>query len=112
MARLTAEQILARKLGQEEVDLGDGATVLVRGLNHNEAHQVNQRGDARERDVEMVHLGMVDPAMSREQVEAWFGSDGPGPLGKVSEAITRLSGLAPGQGKDATKSVPRRRGRG
>jgi hypothetical protein len=112
MARLTREQVLARKLGQEEVDLGDGDTVMVRGLNRDQAHHLQTLEVIREREVYMIAVGMADPEMTEEDVAAWFAGDEAGALDKIAKVITRLSGMADGQGKDATKSVPRRRGRG
>ena len=111
MARLTREQILARRLGFEDVDLGDGDTVQVRGLNRDEAHHLQSLETVRDRDVYLIATGMVDPEMTEEDVAAWFAQDATGPINDVGAAITRLSGMAPGQGKDATKSVPRGRGR-
>lgn len=112
MAHLTREQLLARKLGQEVVDLGDGGTVLVRGLNRAEAHAMTERETARDRELYMIATGLLDPQMTEDDVAAWFAADSAGALDLVGKAITVLSGMAPGQGKDATKSVPRRRGRG
>lgn len=113
MAHLTRDEILARKLGRDTVDLGDGATVLVRGLTRAEAHEMTTRDTPRDRELYMIATGMVEPALSEDDVAAWFDADAAGALDVVGKRITELSGMAPGQGKGATKSVPggRRRGR-
>jgi len=107
MARLTREQVLARKLGHGVVDLGDGDTVEVRGLSRDEAHHLQTLEVVRDRDLYMIATGMVDPKMNEDDAAAWFAGDEAGSLEKVANEITRLSGMADGQGKDATKSVPR-----
>jgi len=112
MGQLTREQLLARKIGHEVVDLGDGSTVKVRGLNRDQAHAMQQLDAGRARDLFMIATGMVAPEMSEEDVAVWFTGDETGAIERVSTAIVRLSGMADGQGKDATKSVPRGRGRG
>lgn len=112
MTRATAEQIINHKRGHDEVVLDDGSTVLVRGLAHNEAHALQEIEDARERDVFMLTTALLEPQMTEAQVHAWFALEGAtGELLRVAEKITTLSGRQQGQGKDATKSVPRRRGR-
>jgi len=110
MAVLSREQILARKVaGRTETVELDGGEVVVRGLSRGEASACGKL-DAQD-DVEALalHYGLVDPALSEEDARAWRDQDESGELQKVVDAIQRLSGTAPGQGKDATKSVPRRR---
>lgn len=116
MAVLTREQILARKRGHETVALDpddpDAGEVVVRGLSRDETHEMMQLESVRDRDAFMVATGLVEPAMTTDDVAAWFAEDATGPIDRVAKKITELSGMAAGQGKDATKSVPRRRGRG
>lgn len=114
MAVLTREQILARKVAgrTEVVDLGDGAEVVVRGLSRGEATMLAEppyEGNAAETEIMALHLGIVEPAMSVDDVRAWRDNDVSGAIHEVAAVIQRMSGSAPGQAKDATKSVPRRR---
>lgn len=112
MARLTREQILSAKRGHEEVELADGGTVLVRGMKHAEAHELRKLKTVREQDAFMIATCLLEPEMTLDDVDAWFDVEGSsGDLQRISAAISKLSGLVPGQGKDATKSVPRGRGR-
>lgn len=110
MAVLNREQILARKVAgkTETVDLGDGDAVVVRGLTRGEAGRVGKIDDEQEVECMALHLALVEPALSIEDVRAWQESDEAGVLQLVVDAVQRLSGTAPGQGKDATKSVSRR----
>lgn len=113
MAVLTREQILARKVaGKVETVELDGGDVLVRGLTRGEASACGKLDDQDELEALALHLGLVDPALSLEDVRAWRDKDASGEIQNVVDKIQFMSGTAPGQGKDATKSVPRgRRGR-
>lgn len=106
MTHLTREQILNRKLGRETVELHDGSTVLVRGLVRSEGEKVQQAPEGAGRDAVMFHHGVLEPAMSAEDWLAAFDVLGVGDSNAIAGTIGRLSGMAPGQGKDATKSVP------
>lgn len=110
MAVLSREQILARKVAgkTEEVDLGDGGSVVVRGLTRAEAGRVGKIDDEQEVECTALHLALVEPALSMDDVRAWQESDDSGTIQRVVDVVQRLSGTAPGQAKDATKSVPRR----
>jgi hypothetical protein len=111
MAVLTREQLLARKVAgkTEIVDLGDGSEVVVRGLTRGEAGRVGKIEDEQEVEVTALHLALVEPAMSLDDIRAWQEQDESGVIQRVVDAVQRLSGTAPGQAKDATKSVPGRR---
>lgn len=110
MAVLTREQVLARKVaGRTETVELDGGEVVVRGLSRGEASVCGKLDDQDDVEAMALHLGLVEPALSLEDATAWREQDESGEIQKVVDAIQRLSGTAPGQGKDATKSVPRRR---
>jgi hypothetical protein len=109
MAVLSRAEILARKVHghTEHVDLGDGEEVVVRGLSRGESHELTKRQD----DfawVEMQALawGIVEPEMDFDDVVAWCARDQSGVVQKVINKIQELSGGEPGQGKEATKSLP------
>lgn len=112
MARLTRAAILALAIGHEEVDLGDGDTVEVRGLSRREAAEVQKADEGETRDAVMISLGLVDPVLTVDEVSAWFGTVPAGHANTLAAAIMRLSAMGDGQAKEYTKSVPRRRGRG
>jgi hypothetical protein len=103
---LTREQILARKVGQGVVTLHDGSTVLVRGCTRKEAQRIQDQEEGEPRDAMMISLGMVDPELSHAEVLDWFATAPNGDLLEITRAIMEMSGMGPGQGKEATKSVP------
>ena len=113
---LTREQILARKTAgnvgnTEEYQLSDGSgTVIIRGLTRNEAIRIRESdSDMGKRDDLLISLGLVEPAMSPEDVAAWGEADGQFVvMTELSEAIGRLSGMTEGAGKSR---VPRARKR-
>lgn len=109
MGNLTKEQILARKLGRDVVELPDGSgTVEVRGLNRREALHVSSLDNPYDRDVFLVACGLVDPAMTEEEVKAWGDQDDTGTIEAVSLRIGELSRMVEGAGKSR---VPRARRR-
>jgi hypothetical protein len=110
---LTREQILARKVAgkTEEYKLSDGSgTVVIRGLNRNEAIRIRDSDDELgERDNLLISLGLVEPAMSPAEVAAWGEIEGQFVvMTELSEAIGRLSGMVEGAGKSRV-SRPRKR---
>jgi hypothetical protein len=107
MATLTRAEILARKVGNGIVTLSDGATVEVRGCTRAEARQIQDVEEGDQRDAAMISFGLVDPALTPDEVLAWFADAPNGDILKITGKILELSGMAEGQGKDATKSVPR-----
>lgn len=107
MALLSREQILARKVAgkTEVVPLSDGAEVEVRGLTRGEATETSKLDDNEEIEILALSFGLVTPHLTPADVREWRNADGSGDVQTVVEAIQRLSGSAPGQGKEATKSV-------
>src|SRR5215467_2380523 len=106
--RLTRQEILNRKVGQEEITLSDGSTVLVRGLTRGEGHTVNKLDNTREQEVFALSHCMIDPKLSAEEVADWIDRDAGGELSdfqRIVQAIQRLSLNVKGDQKEATKSV-------
>jgi hypothetical protein len=106
---LTREQILARKVAghTESFKIGDGE-VIIRGLTRNEALLVRAGDNAGEMDNLMISLGMVDPVMTPEDVDAWGEVGDAGTMIRLSNRISELSGMVEGAGKSG---VPRARRR-
>lgn len=110
MSVLTRDQILARKLGQETVSLADGSgEVVIRALTRNEALAVRDAEGTAGRDNLVLHYGVVEPALTMADVEAWVDQDAAGVLADLSERIGRLSGMTADSGKAAYKSAGGRR---
>lgn len=106
MAHLTREQILARKRGRDVVQLHDGETVEVRGISRGDAAAVAETPEGKLRDAVMMSVGMTDPVLSVDDVLEMFEDGKNGDVLLITAKIMELSGMAPGQAKDATKSVP------
>lgn len=102
MAHLTRDQILARKTGRGTVTLPDGSTVAIRALTREEVVRAQDK-PAHERSLYYIAAGMVEPALSLEEVKAWAESAPAGDLVAVEEGIAELSGLTEGAGKRAYK---------
>lgn len=96
----------------ERVELDQGA-VIVRGLSRGEQRAVGRLGDDVDGAEELgLSYALVEPAMTLEDVHEWCQDpDAAADIAAVVAVVHRLSGMAPGQGKDATKSVPRGRSR-
>jgi hypothetical protein len=106
MTHLTRDQILARKSGRDVVTLADGATVEVQGLSRSQAEKLMEAPEGRERDVVMLAMGLTSPRLEPDDIRAMFDDGMNGDVLAISAKILELSGMAPGQAKDATKSVP------
>jgi len=106
MAHLTREQILARKRGRDVVELADGSTVEVKGMSRQDAATIAETPEGEQRDAVMMSLGLVSPQLSPEDCLEMFADGMNGDVLLITGKILELSGMAPGQAKDATKSVP------
>lgn len=84
----------------EDVDLGDGRKVKVRGLTRYELI-LNAKGTDDANLIERRNLVccLVEPKLTDTQAEKWQKSSPPSVIGKVTDAIRRLSGLAEGAQK-------------
>ena len=116
MGALSREAILARKIGHEQVELSGGDYVVVRALKRSEMLAVKGIGGDGDdvaaieaRDNFIISVGMIDPQLTADEVAQLGETLGAADLGKISQRIGQLSGMLEDSGKQATKSVPRRR---
>lgn len=86
-------RLLARRLGEDVVDVDGVGPVRVRGLNRDESIRVGKEADPHKRDRIMLSCGMVDPAMTEEDVAAWQLAAPGGEIEDVSRKIAALSKL-------------------
>jgi hypothetical protein len=109
---LTREEILNRKKAgkTEKYDLNDGSgTVEIRALTRDQALAISTDAETlAEKDNLLIAQGLVNPAMSIEDVAAWAGDESAGVLSGLSQRIAEISGMAEGAGKSR---VPRARRR-
>lgn len=108
---LSRDEILNRKKAgkTEKYALSDGSgEVEVRGLTRDEALAVAAADTLAEKDNTLISLGLVNPALSPDDVAAWAGDESAGVLSGLSQRIAELSGMTEGAGKSG---VPRARRR-
>lgn len=96
------DDLIAGEEETTEVVLPSGGRVKVRGITRYQWMLIGKMadGDGNTAETLLLHFGMVAPALSREQVEDWRKHPGASAtVGKVSDAIRDLSGLAEGSPK-------------
>jgi hypothetical protein len=94
------------------VTLAGGKSVRVRGLSRYEYMLAGKQSQAGgETDVNafeglIVHYGLVEPKLTRSQVEAWQKAPGrSADFARVDEEIMRLSGIREGADKSDLRDV-------
>jgi hypothetical protein len=106
--KATKDHLLAPRIEHGTVTV-DGYQFEIRPLSRKQqimVQETRERGGLAPADALLLHLGMVDPAMTLEEAEAWQDTDGQADAASaVSEGIGRISGMMPDSGKAAYKSV-------
>lgn len=98
-------RLLARRIGEDTVEVEGVGTLRVRGLNRDESIRVGACTDVAERDRIMLSLGVVDPALTVDDVAAWQAAAPGGEIEDVSRRIAELSKMVPAAAKESYKSV-------
>lgn len=102
----TRDEILNRKIGHGTVDVPGLGTFTIRPLSRNEAMRVHRCDTEQEGENLLVSLGLVEPAMTVDDVEQWAAMDGSaGDLQALSIAIGTISGMMTTSGKESYKSL-------
>lgn len=93
------------RLAEADVDIEGVGTVRVRALNRDEAYTVQQikKVDVQERKI--LSLGMVDPALTEQEVAQWQQACPAGEMEPVTEKISELSGMAGGAAKSGLSAA-------
>lgn len=113
------QKLLAARLGQAAVELGDElGAVRVRALSRAEIFELKREFHLGESDADgndladmagfetaFLSLALVDPQLSREEVELWRKNSPAGEIEPVSQKVNELSDRA--SGKENYKSVRR-----
>jgi hypothetical protein len=109
---LTREQILARRAGVDFFKLPDGSgEVSIKGITHAQAAEVGkarEAGEVSEATALILQYGLVDPALSPEDIRAWMEEDDGGTVEQIAQAIGRLSNLFEGAPKSGVQRARRR----
>lgn len=96
--------LLARRLPEDDVEVPGVCTFRVRGLSRAEALAANEL-DAEAREVFWLSRGIVDPAMTDDEIRQWRDATTFAEVELVSNRIVELSGMGENSVKDATKSA-------
>lgn len=98
------ETLLARRLGQEPVEMPGLGWVMVRGLTRGELADI-QGLEGPDAERASIAIGMVDPQLTRAEVDTWFDSNAAMEPQPVVNVINRLSGMGKAAQKEAYKSA-------
>lgn len=105
-AKLLAKPAAGKSIG--EVTIPGVGVIKIRPLTRLESLRVYDATEEKgkgEGEAVLLHLGMVDPRLSLEEVREWQGIEGSSTvIQPVSQGIGVISGLSPGAGKEAYKS--------
>lgn len=100
--------LLTERLPRAEVEIEGVGTVTVRGLSRYELLLAGKssNGDVLTSERKMIAMGMVEPPMSEDEVEAWQKCSPAGEIMPVVQKINDLSGVTKHAHKEAYKSPP------
>lgn len=101
------ELLFKSRLPEAEVEIPGLMTVRVRGLSRAEVLSIQQVQDHGNDAIErrMLSLGLVNPALSEEEVGMWQQASVAGEMEPVTTKIMELSGMAKDAVKDAYQEV-------
>lgn len=98
------ELLFTPRLSEESVEIPGVGTVRVRALSRGEALRAQSAKGVAAIERAMLALGMVDPALTEDEVKRWQEASPAGELEPITRVIQRLSGMEAGADKAAYKS--------
>lgn len=99
--------LLKPRLPESEVDVPDVGIVRVRGLSRLEAIEATKRQESGGTEAlyrYLLQTGMVDPALTADDVEAWMAAATTDQIDPVAVEIGVLSGVMPESAKEAVRT--------
>ncbi len=87
----------ARVLPHDTVEVPELGEFEVRGLSRAEVVHMQTLEDMDAMEVALMSAGMVDPALTPDEVRAWRASSASEDVRPVSDRILELSGIGEGQ---------------
>lgn len=93
-----------RVLRHETVEIPDVGEVKVRGLSRAEVVQMQAFANIDEMEVATLAAGLVEPALSADEVKQWRSTRDSAEIQPVCDKILELSGLLPDQQTEAERS--------
>ena len=97
----------ASGLPEADVEIPGVGTVRVRGLSRHEllVHERERGNGTLAMESIMLSLGMVDPALTRDEARQWHKVSQAYEIGPVIDRINELSGIGPNAQREAYKSL-------
>jgi hypothetical protein len=86
-------------LPEDDVEVPSMGTVRVRGLSREEVFECQKAKGTQAHERKILHLGMIDPAMTEGQAALWQKVSPAGEIEPVVDKIRALSGLDEGADK-------------
>lgn len=106
--KVNLDELLSPRIGEGTVDIEGVGRFTIRAVTRAQALEVQKigaTGDVSGSENLLLHLGLVDPALTLDQVARWAECAPAGELQAISVAIGTISGMHDSAGKDAYKSV-------
>ena len=97
--------LLARRLGEGEHEIPGFGTVKIRGLSVAEVRSIQALTDLGAQERRMVACGLLDPALTEDEVGTWQENSAPGEIDGLVGAIAELSGMAQKADKSGVSAV-------
>jgi hypothetical protein len=99
------DALLKARLPERTLDIDGVGTIRVRALSRAEALEVRACGeDLAGMEQKILTFGLVDPALSPDDVANWYRAAPAGEIEPITNAIVAMSGLADDAAKEAYKS--------
>jgi hypothetical protein len=100
LAKLLAPRAdTATGLPEDDVEVPHMGTVRVRGLSREEVFECQKAKGTQAHERKILHLGMIDPAMTESQAAVWQKVSPAAEIEPVVDKIRELSGLDEGADK-------------
>ena len=99
------ESLFASRLPQDDVEVPGIGTVRVRGLSRAEANAIQKLTGTEKFEQKILAYGMVDPALTEDEVARWLRAASYGELEPVVARIGELSGLMDDSAKKAVEEL-------
>lgn len=102
---ITKEALLKAGLPEADFEIPDTGTVRVRGMSRAEVLEFVEL-EREPREVHALVRGMVDPALTEDEVQTWRSNTTSAVIKAVTDEILRLSGMLGDPVKEAKRSFP------
>src|SRR5689334_10157917 len=99
--------LLAPRLAEQDVPVGDLGTVRIRALSRAEVADIQaQELESAALEAQMLATALVEPAMTVPEVAAWQAAAAGGEFEPIVKAVLALSGMAVTSEKEVVQQFP------